>query len=209
MSRILIEKHHHHHKKIEHPCYPKGHTFEFSDRHFEGHPKLKECLKLTKLLFPEKAECLIPDCTFNGIYQPRLLQTPFVAISGLAKVARQLHLMSSHTEGTVSMERWLQETEKVCHDGPSKDQTTDLCALSVYIYTFLTHGLGFDTKSEQISFRVQIDGTDPTVSYGLMMHEISYMPWTMPETYEAEFMATCTIALIMTLAALYTRVRGL
>ena len=40
----------------------------------------------------------------------------------------------------------------MCHDGPSKDQTTDLCALATYIYTFLTHGLGFDTKSEQISF---------------------------------------------------------
>ena len=163
-------------------------------------------MKLTKLLFPEQAECLIPDCTFNGIYQPRLLQTPFVAISGLAKVAKQLHLMSSHTEGTVSMERWLKETENVCHHGPLKDQTADLCALSTYIFTFLTNGLGFDLKSEQISFRVQIDGTDPTVSYGLMMHEISYMPWSMPETYEAEFMASILIALIMTLSALYARV---
>ena len=134
MSRILIEKHHHHHKKIEHPCYPKGHTFEFSDRHFEGHPKLKECLKLTRLLFPEKAECLIPDCTFNGIYQPRLLQTPFVAISGLAKVARQLRHLVITYQGT-SMERWLRETEKVCRGWSlERSDNRSVCSCNVYIH---------------------------------------------------------------------------
>jgi len=212
MSENLLEYHkyrHHKKKTIKHPCYPRGHTFELFGRHFEGDPSFKNCLKLSKTLFPEQAECLIPDCTFNGIYQPRLLQTPFIAISGLAKVARHLDLMSSHTEGTVSMERWFKETQRVCSTMTNSRNTPDLCALSTYIFTFLTRGLGFDLKSEQISFRVQIDGTDPTVSYGLMMHEISYMPWIMPETYETQFMATALIALVMTLAALYTRVRGL
>lgn len=192
---------------VPHPCYPAGHTFEFGHRRLVGEPDFESCLSSANALFMSNASCYIPDCTFNGIYQPRLLDTPFVGMSGLANVAKQLHFTKD--VGTVTMRKWKESSRHVCH--ASRLENPELCLQSVYIYAFLTTGLGFKEMSQQISFRSEIDGTSPTVSYGFMLHEIQYMAWTNPPTYEYGFYAVTLIAVLMSLAAIYSRLfeRGL
>eukprot|EP00940_MAST-03C_sp_MAST-3C-sp2_P001687 g1687.t1 len=204
-----VKGHHHHH---HHPCFPT----EKDDGVFD----LRACATVARSLFASEAECYIPTCTFNGVYQPRLFDTPFVAINGLAHAAAELGLLERDVIGTVSMKRWWNALERCCHgytlkeiqrsrphnDIPRHFDDHVTCAVATYVHSFLTQGLGFRSESEQISFRVELDGTEPTVSYGLMLHEIQYMPWAAPKTYGAECVVTTGIALLMTIVAVGARV---
>jgi len=154
--------------EIDNPCFSKGmnYTPDFSTNLFKipvnvwmrGSGDQLACRKLIEQLMTKQTSCWVKDCTFDGVYQPRLEKRKFVAISSFAKTVTDLGL-----QPTTSLAKLREAAEEVCHMtvseleenfiGLKEAERIDLCFTSTYVHTLLTHGLGFDdSEPGQIEF---------------------------------------------------------
>ncbi|KAF4732923.1 hypothetical protein FOZ63_031644, partial [Perkinsus olseni] len=144
---------------INNPCYFKGMDYQpdFATALFQiplavvmrGTGDFDKCAALVRQLFGSSSTaCWVRDCTFDGVYQPRIDNTRFVAVSNFATVADSLGL---HATG--SLEEWHQATRRVC-SMPYDEFTTmyahvkrrrrdGLCFDSTYLYVLLSEFLKF------------------------------------------------------------------
>jgi Golgi nucleoside diphosphatase len=123
-----------------------------------GSGSFEECQDLVQQLLNKRASCWVRECTFDGVYQPRLNNREFIGISTFSRIVDDLGLPLNDTapfdikqSGKVvcSTQYNLMSAKYPSVKLPNRDY---LCFTAVYVHTLLTLGLGFSEKSKQIQF---------------------------------------------------------
>eukprot|EP00439_Symbiodinium_sp_Y106_P082065 s1259_g21.t1 len=106
--------------EVYHPCFAKGYIytpkFSYSAARFpairvkmQGTSDFMQCQQLIMRIFNKDAPCLVAQCSFYGVYQPRLYQEKFLAFAHFALIARDLGLPE-----TAQLEDFRAATQYVC-----------------------------------------------------------------------------------------------
>lgn len=107
---------------FENPCYYKGHKFipEFATLthvpmsvDMVGSGDFSKCMQELSHLFNKGTgiQCWVRDCTFDGVYQPRLDTRPFVGIGNIGKVLSRAKISPKSSLETIK-----QVTTRICND---------------------------------------------------------------------------------------------
>ena len=192
---------------IENPCYYAGMTFspDFATSEYKfplsvemvGSGNLDHCLQELGRLFETRAvQCWVRDCTFDGVYQPRIDNRPFLGIGNIGKILQLIGIPSKSTLKGIRA-----AAAKICAlsydqvdtefpDIPNKLKK-NLCFSVSYIYVLLTTGLGFsisDVKDEsaamsQIEFNNFVGNEKVDWALGAIIWEANQQPPTTIEEY--------------------------
>lgn len=162
---------------------------------FTGTSDTKTCRQLARSLFYE-GPCFVHSCSFNGVYQPRLEDSRFIAFGQFAKVQRALNLSANATPGDVTA-----AADQVCaksrlelrHEWKDprhtyrvygKNGVMKLCWKALWAETVLSWGYGFPVHSRAITYTQQRElqnETDTTIplgwATGSMIYEVNKLPW--------------------------------
>jgi apyrase len=186
--------------EIHNPCYYQGLEFspDFATRKYKipiavtmtGTGDFSRCSDELKNLFNKaNVECWVRDCTFDGVYQPRLDSRPFVGIGNIGKL-----LQVAGVPEKASLKSVRDVGARIC--AMSYDQVAiefsilsnkmrkNLCFSLSYIYTLLTYGLGFTIsdvsdltgRPSQIEFNNFIGTTKVDWALGAMIWEANQQP---------------------------------
>lgn len=185
---------------IENPCYYKGHRFtpdDFESTHVPltvemmGTGNFTKCMHEISNLFNKGVgiQCWVRDCTFDGVYQPRLDARPFIGIGNIGKVLSRANIGKNSSLETIKLasidicETMNFDDVRVKYDQVSEKFALHFCFSLSYIYTLLTYGLGFQDlmgadgkKYSQIEFASDIDGTKADWAYGAIIYEANQQP---------------------------------
>jgi apyrase len=151
--------------KIENPCYYANYEFKPQfvnsfpiDVNMTGTGDFDRCAaELRDLFKKESVQCWVRDCTFDGVYQPRLGERPFVGISNLGKFVnvtgldKFTSLKSIKERGRQICSLSHDQVEETYPNSTNTKSRETLCFSLAYIYTLLTYGLGF-TISDDVEF---------------------------------------------------------
>jgi apyrase len=186
--------------QIDNPCFYQGMTFspDFATKKFKipiavqmfGSGDFSECTnELEKLFNKDGVTCWVRDCTFDGVYQPRLDRRPFVGIGNIGKILQMVGVPSVSTLKQVrtnGAKICSMSFEQVDQAYPSLSNKTkkNLCFSVAYIYTILTYGLGFTISDvtdptgqmSQIEFSDFIGGTRVDWALGAIIWEANQQP---------------------------------
>jgi apyrase len=181
--------------EIENPCYYRDHQFEpdFSTLahvpitvHMIGTGDFDKCFQELSNLFNKGIgiQCWVRDCTFDGVYQPRLDNRPFVGIGNIGKLLNYVGIpprASLHSVKQTAMNICIMTYEQVKkkHSNVPERISQHLCFSLSYIYTLLTHGLGFQdhgNEASQIEFSNTINGAKVDWALGAIIHEANQQP---------------------------------
>ena len=199
---------------IEHPCYYKGLLFspDFATPQYKipimvnmtGTGNFVQCYQqLMQLFRKDDVQCWVRDCTFDGVYQPRLDTRPFVGIGNIGKLLKVVGVPEKS-----SLKKVREMAANICEMPFSKVEDTykdmgnrmrkNLCFSISYVYTLLTFGLGFtisdvndhSANSSQIIFNDSLGGTKVDWALGAMIWEANQQP---PSTIDEYLRATIGI----------------
>lgn len=196
---------------IHNPCYPKGGSMEVSTEiYFDAQKQetwdanglgeyqllLKNngnegdfdaCMAMTEELLhkDENGWCNFAhrgDCSFNGVYQPALPNTEFLAFSNFYDVWNFLNLpersslatLLNATQYACSLSQ--EDLEDFAGDRTDKADINEYCFRSVYAFQLLHNGYGFK-MDDYITATNVIDGHKVGWALGSMLYEINTMPW--------------------------------
>jgi len=185
---------------ITNPCYYSGLEFvpDFATEQYKipisvkmtGSGDFTQCVdELERLFDKESVQCWVRDCTFDGVYQPRLDRRPFVGAGNVGKV---LQMMGIPEQSTLKAVRAAAARVCAMSFDQAKEEFKDLsnksirnlCYAGAYVYTLLTHGLGFtvsdvsdktDTLS-QIQFTTAINGQKIDWALGSIIYQANQQP---------------------------------
>lgn len=208
--------------EIDNPCYYQGMAFspDFATRGYKipisvtmtGRGDFNKCVEELKNLFnKDSVQCWVRDCTFDGVYQPRLDRRPFVGIGNIGKLLSLIGVSS-----TASLKAVRDQAARICamsyaqiqQEYPDLSNKTrkNLCFSISYIYTMLTYGLGFTIsdltdptdQASQIEFTSMVDSTKVDWALGAMLWEVNLQPPPTIESYlkEAKGLPTSQIKAI-------------
>ena len=155
-------------REIDNPCFNAGmnYTPDFAgDRYvipihtvMLGSGSFADCQQLLEQLMSKRAPCWVRECTFDGVYQPRLDDRKFIGISTFSRIVEDLNLPANTTTPADIKQAGI----KVCstpytelsssYESVKLPNRDNLCFTAVYVYTVLTHGLGFHEDTKQITF---------------------------------------------------------
>ena len=192
--------------EVDNPCFIKGlnYTPDFSTDMFKipinvwmrGSGDFVACREVVQQLMDKHVNCWEKDCTFDGVYQPRLQNRKFVAISTFSKVVKDLGLKS-----TASLSQLREAAEQTCHmtrsqleesyNGIKPNERYGLCFTATYVHTLLTHGLGFDdSQPGQIEFLIDDNKGAVDWALGALIWELKRTPPSIktPETSDASIL---------------------
>ncbi|KAL8274046.1 hypothetical protein Esti_002045 [Eimeria stiedai] len=178
---------------------------------FAGAGNFEKCHHLATQLF-FNFPCFINRCSFNGVYQPRLMDSKFLAFGQYAKVWSALQLPVAPR-----LSAWKEKTERICNmDQGSLEvyrRQNDIasysdkgmrrvCWKATWCYSLLVDGFGFDTEAPQITFSApreeKLGGgrggpKDPEApgapgatgwALGSMLIDVNLYPWGMTDRLE-------------------------
>merc|ERR1712096_451364 len=122
------------------------------------------CVALVRGLFDKSTPCYVKPCTFNGVYQPTLKGSNFVAFANFAETQRALGLDSNAT-----LADFRTAVQAACAKGDVA--TPELCLWGSYVHEFFTYALGF---ADHIEFRTDsVLGEELDWTLGAMLYEIN------------------------------------
>ena len=186
--------------QIDNPCFYQGMEFspDFATKKYKipiavqmtGTGNFNKCTEELRNLFQkESVTCFVRDCTFDGVYQPRLDRRPFIGIGNIGKILQLVGVPS------VSSLKQIRTTgAKICSMSFDQIETSfpalsnkmrkNLCFSMAYIYTLLTYGFGFSISDvtdptgqmSQIEFSNIISGTKVDWALGAMIWEANQQP---------------------------------
>ncbi|EZG46517.1 putative nucleoside phosphatase [Gregarina niphandrodes] len=154
------------------------------------HPLLALTRHLRFRLF-YKEPCFLSSCSYNGVYQPRVGDSRFLALGQFAKVRAALDIPVVSTPNTIENRamtvcgtNWANMTaqqQQGQYAPYGKSSISQLCWKAVWTHAMLTTGYGFDGDSHAITFFdiTNPDGAakSPGWALGAMLNEVSSMPW--------------------------------
>ncbi|KAM8966589.1 ectonucleoside triphosphate diphosphohydrolase 3 [Pelodytes ibericus] len=192
---------------IENPCYPLNYMVNLTMRHvfgslcsapfrpanynpdqligFKGTGNPAMCLEKVALLFNSTACNDDQDCSFDGVYQPRV-KGRFSAFSGFYYTASALNLT-----GYFPLNDFYSRMLSFCSQEWSKlpqllhrfDETyaRSYCFSANFIYYLLVHGYKFDAESwPQINFQKEVGNSSIAWSLGYMLNLTNMIPAERP-----------------------------
>ena len=195
---------------IENPCYYQGMNFtpDFATRKYQipiavtmsGTGDFGHCVdELKKLFNKEGVQCWVRDCTFDGVYQPRLDRRPFIGIGNIGKILQVAGVPSFSTlknvraTGAKICSMSYEQIEQA-YPSLSNKMRKNLCYAVAYVYTLLTYGLGFTisdvadptTQQSQIEFNNFIGDIKVDWALGAVIWEANQQPpITIPDYLKA------------------------
>eukprot|EP01054_Gregarina_sp_Poly1_P006569 Gregarina_sp_Poly_1__6568@NODE_351_length_9317_cov_65_080541_g294_i0_p2_GENE_NODE_351_length_9317_cov_65_080541_g294_i0NODE_351_length_9317_cov_65_080541_g294_i0_p2_ORF_typecomplete_len604_score66_96GDA1_CD39/PF01150_17/5_1e73PpxGppA/PF02541_16/0_088_NODE_351_length_9317_cov_65_080541_g294_i02401814 len=159
---------------------------------FIGTGDFRKCQQRAAELF-YREPCFLSTCSFNGVYQPRIAESKFLALGQYAKIRSALDLPVSATPNTLERKAaeycetpWsvLQELQKSGSFKPfGKGGISKLCWKSTWAHASLTAGFGLDGESKAVTFfDFPVDLPEDAIvspgwALGSMLAEISFFPW--------------------------------
>ncbi|CAE7679765.1 GDA1 [Symbiodinium pilosum] len=175
--------------EVYHPCFAKGYIytpkFSYNTARFhaikvqmQGTSDFLQCEKLMKRIFNKDAPCLVAQCSFYGVYQPRLYTERFLAFAHFALIAKNLGLPE-----TAQLEDFRAATQYVCsltleildalfsrvEDNYSR---THLCFHATFAYVLLNFGYGMEEQNNLV-FKTSHAGKPIDWAVGAMIYEIN------------------------------------
>ena len=191
---------------IENACYYMGMNFspDFATRKYQipisvsmtGTGDFARCVdELKKLFSKEGTQCWVRDCTFDGVYQPRLDRRPFIGVGNIGKILQVAGVPAVSTlknvraTGAKICSMSFEQVEQAYPTLPNK-LSKNLCFSVAYVYTLLTYGLGFSVSDvddptgdqSQIEFNNFIGDTKVDWALGAVIWEANQQPpATIPE----------------------------
>lgn len=193
--------------EIENPCFYQGMEFspDFATKKYQipiavrmqGTGDFDRCTEELKKLFQkETVTCFVRDCTFDGVYQPRLDRRPFVGIGNIGKILQLAGVPPISTlkqVRTAAAKVCSMSFEQIGSAFPALTNKTrkNLCFSMAYIYTLLTYGFGFSISDvtdptgqmSQIEFSNGISGTKVDWALGAIIWEANQQPPATIGTY--------------------------
>jgi len=193
--------------QLEHPCFSKGYTYHpkfgySSHRSFPidvkmaGSSNYELCRHLLKRIIHKEVPCLLPSCSFYGVYQPHLYDSKFVAFSHFAQIAEYLALpeiasladLRVATEYVCSLS--IEQLDTIFMRVKDKYNRVHLCFHSTYILVLLHDGFGFPIESQNIRFRRRLgNGEQIDYAVGAMIYEVNQDPWLLMSAENASALA--------------------
>jgi apyrase len=186
--------------EIVNPCFYQGMTFspDFATKKYKipiavqmtGVGDFLKCTEELKKLFDKQSvTCFVRDCTFDGVYQPRLDRRPFIGIGNIGKILQMAGipavstLKQIRTVGAKICSMSFEQIEQ-SFSGLSNKTKKNLCFSVAYIYTLLTYGLGFSISDvsdptgqmSQIEFSNVVAGTKVDWALGAIIWEANQQP---------------------------------
>ena len=186
--------------EINNPCFYQGMNFspDFATKAYKipisvqmtGTGDFAKCIQeLEKLFDKQSITCFVRDCTFDGVYQPRLDQRPFIGIGNVGKVLQMAGIPAESTlkqVRTTGAKICSMSYQQVQQEYPAitSKALKNLCFSVSYIYTLLTYGLGFTIsdvtdptgKMSQIEFSNVISETRVDWALGAIIWEANQQP---------------------------------
>eukprot|EP01053_Blabericola_migrator_P000757 Blabericola_migrator_1__756@NODE_1189_length_5170_cov_62_720752_g808_i0_p2_GENE_NODE_1189_length_5170_cov_62_720752_g808_i0NODE_1189_length_5170_cov_62_720752_g808_i0_p2_ORF_typecomplete_len385_score63_38GDA1_CD39/PF01150_17/2_4e23_NODE_1189_length_5170_cov_62_720752_g808_i029324086 len=170
---------------------------------FSGTSDYQECKKRAFELF-YKEPCFLSTCSFNGVYQPRIAESKFLALGQYAKIRTALGIPLTATPDTLARKvaeicamPWaqLEARQRAGEFKPfGKKSIAKLCWKATWAHATLTRGFGLDGESKAVTFYdFPINAPEdalmsPGWALGSMLAEISFFPWqTTRGRYKAVF----------------------
>jgi apyrase len=191
--------------RLHHPCFPKGVTWKQTlGSPFEPEPTvvsvvgawdMEECRASMKKLMHLDDACFFTgkgyspgnrdgECAISGVYQPRVMDSKFVASGAYANVAKQLDLGNHATveDFHVAVERRCADNpapKELAFDGPDVTKGPQgLCHVALWADSVLRfgHKLGPDTR---LIFHLE-DLPKGAIGWALgsMAYDSNFYPWT-------------------------------
>jgi len=175
---------------VYHPCFASGYIyspkFSYGEARFQaiqvkmrGTSNFDECVSLIKRIFNKNAPCLVAQCSFYGVYQPRLYAEKFLAFAHFAIIAKDLGLRKD-----AQLDDFRAATQYLCslsisvlnsifarvEDDYSR---THLCFHATFAYVLLTFGYGLEEEQNNIVFKTSHSGKPIDWAVGAMIYEIN------------------------------------
>jgi hypothetical protein len=185
---------------ITNPCYYSGLEWipDFATEQYRipitvrmtGTGDFTQCVEELKRLFDKNSvQCWVRDCTFDGVYQPRLDRRPFIGAGNVGKVLQMLGIPEQSTLKAVraSAARVCSMTfDQACQEYKtlSTKSVRNLCFAAAYVYTLLTYGLGFTVSDvsdrtetlSQIQFTNFLSGQKIDWALGSIIYQANQEP---------------------------------
>ena len=150
---------------IENPCYYAKMTFspDFATSEYKipisvdmvGTGNFEHCMQELGQLFDKTSvKCWVRDCTFDGVYQPRLDNRPFMGIGNIGKILKLVEVPDKSTlknvraKGSQICSMSYEQVDQTYPNMPIK-MKKNLCFSISYVYVLLTFGLGFRVSDIQ------------------------------------------------------------
>eukprot|EP01119_Soliformovum_irregulare_P013408 TRINITY_DN3557_c0_g1_i1.p1 TRINITY_DN3557_c0_g1~~TRINITY_DN3557_c0_g1_i1.p1 ORF type:complete len:552 (-),score=99.89 TRINITY_DN3557_c0_g1_i1:723-2252(-) len=172
---------------VMHPCLPLGYNTTFTDASNQtwqlfGASSFSDCYNLAIAILGKDQPCVIPPCSFDGVYMPTIQQNRiFYGFNGFFFLTKFLNLSSN-----VDIETIKSATEEFCdmtweeinvhHSGNNQFLQT-YCFLGTWAVTLLHDGYGFNLNSTQVITHGEIDGVQLGWTYGAMLFEADLVEW--------------------------------
>lgn len=175
--------------EVYHPCFAKGYIytpkFSYSAARFpairvkmQGTSDFIQCEQLIRRIFNKDAPCLVAQCSFYGVYQPRLYHEKFLAFAHFAEIARDLGLPE-----TAQLEDFRAATQYVCSltidilnslfaRVEDDYDRTHLCFHATFAYVLLNFGYGMEEQNNLV-FKTSHAGKPIDWAVGAMIYEIN------------------------------------
>lgn len=180
--------------EVRHPCFSLGYAyhpkFSYNDQRslpidvrMNGSSDFSGCRDLLQQIFSKDSLCLVPSCSFYGVYQPHVHGSQFVAFSHFAEVAHhlalppnaQLYHLQVAAEYVCSLS--VQQLDTIFERVALQYERDHLCFHSTYILVLLTYGYGFPLDTDDIAFKRHFDnGEDIDYVVGAMIYQINQEP---------------------------------
>lgn len=180
--------------ELVHPCYAVGYTYHprfgyTGNRSFPidvkmgGSADFESCESLIKRIFHKEQDCLVPSCSFYGVYQPHLYNNKFIAFSHFSQIAEFLAIpvgapisdLRIASEYVCSLS--LEQLNIVFARVKDHYNRVHLCFHSAYIWVLLTYGFGFSPETRNIDFRQRFEGGIIDYVMGAMIYQLNQDPW--------------------------------
>ncbi|XP_060104838.1 ectonucleoside triphosphate diphosphohydrolase 3 isoform X2 [Heteronotia binoei] len=189
--------------RIENPCYPRNYETVLTMKHLYGsrcteflrpenynpiHPVTVVgtgdpllCMEAVSALFDSTACKDREDCSFNGVYQPKV-KGKFVAFSGFYYTANALNLSGQFSLDDFNSSLWsfcAQNWVQLPFMLPKFEETyaRSYCFSANYIYYLLVHGYKFNEDTwPQIHFQKEVGNSSIAWSLGYMLSLTNMIP---------------------------------
>lgn len=179
---------------LYHPCYSVGYTyhprFGYSgnrsfpiDIKMNGSADFESCKNLIRRIFHKEGDCLVPRCSFYGVYQPHLYNNKFIAFSHFSQIAdflalpAQAEISDLRVAAEYVCSLSLEQLNIVFARVKDHYNRVHLCFHAAYIWVLLTYGFGFSHKTRNIDFRQHFNGSIIDYVMGAMIYQINQEEW--------------------------------
>lgn len=164
-----------------------------------GTGNAEECRALAQSLFYKDAPCFTHTCAFNGVYQPRLLNSKFQAFGQYGSMREMMGVPEGATPEEFAaaagilcnrdLDDLIDRLDTGRLPGGSKSALVTYCWKAMWSASTLLDGYEFPRNATNLAFKTSFaDDSEPGWTSGAAFYEVNMFFWTVPTgSYETAF----------------------